>query len=84
MDETTQARMKRKFDIAYMIAKENMSFTKMKAVCTLEERHGADLGEGYKNDRGCSVFVEFITRDQQERLVTDLTRSKFFSLQVYS
>ena len=32
MDETTQARMKRKFDIAYMIAKENMSFTKMKAV----------------------------------------------------
>ena len=60
MDETTQARMKRKFDIAYMIAKENMSFTKMKAVCTLEERHGADLGEGYKNDRGCSVFVEII------------------------
>ena len=37
MDETTQARMKRKFDIAYMIAKENMSFTKMKAVCALEE-----------------------------------------------
>ena len=81
MDETTQARMKRKFDIAYMIAKENMSFTKMKAVCALEERHGADLGEGYKNDRGCSVFVEFIARDQQERLVAELTRSKFFSLQ---
>ena len=52
--------MKRKFDIAYMIAKENMSFTKMKAVCALEERHGADLGEGYKNDRGCSVFVELL------------------------
>ena len=81
MDETTQARIKRKFDIAYMIAKENMSFTKMKAVCALEERHGADLGEGYKNDRGCSVFVEFIARDQQERLVAELTQSKFFSLQ---
>ena len=81
MDETTQAQMKRKFDIAYLIAKENMSFTKMKAVCVLEERHGADLGECYKNDRGCSVFVEFIARDQQEQLVAELTRSKFFSLQ---
>ena len=57
MDETTQARMKRKFDIAYMIAKENMSFTKTKAVCALVERHGADLGQGYKNDRGCSGRV---------------------------
>ena len=35
-----------------MIAKENMLFTKMKAAGTLEEQHGADLGEGYKNDRG--------------------------------
>ena len=76
-----QARMKHKFDIAYMIAKENMSFTKMKAVCALEEWHGTDLGEGYKNDCGCSVFVEFIARDQQEQLVADLTHSNFFSLQ---
>jgi len=55
-----QARMECKFGIAYMIAKENLLFIKMKAVCELEERHSADLGEGYKNDRGCSVIVEFI------------------------
>ena len=77
MDETTQVQMKRKFDMAYMIAKENMSFTKMKAVCALEEQHGTDLGEGYKNDRGCSVFVEFIACDQKKWLVDEL---KFFSL----
>lgn len=75
MDATTQARMKRKFNIAYMIAKENLPFTKMKAVCELEERHGADLGEGYKNNRGCSVFFEFIAHDQQEQLMTNLSRS---------
>ena len=73
-----QARMKHRFDIAYMIAKVNISFTKMKAMCALEEWHGADLGEGYKNDRGSSIFVEFIAHDQQERLVAEL---KFFSLQ---
>lgn len=32
IDKTMQARMKHKLDILYMIAKENMSFTKMKAV----------------------------------------------------
>ena len=53
----------------------------MKAVCALEERHSADVGEGYKNDRSCSVFVEFIACDQQEHLVADLTGSKFFTLQ---
>ena len=71
--------MKRKFDIAFMIAKENMSFTN---VCVLEERYSADLGEGYKNDRACSVFVTFIACDQQEGLVSNLTRSKFFRLEV--
>ncbi len=33
-----------------MIAKEKLAFTKMKPICELEERHGVDLGVGYKND----------------------------------
>ena len=70
--------MKRKFDVAYIIAKENMVFVKTKCVCALDS---VDLGEGYKNDHGCSVVVEFIARDQQKQLVADLTRSKLFSLQ---
>ena len=32
MDDATREWMKRKFDTAYMIAKENLPFTKMKAV----------------------------------------------------
>ena len=48
IDDTTRQRMKRKFNVAYMIAKENLSFTKMKAVCELEEWHGAQVGQGYK------------------------------------
>ena len=55
--------------MAYMIAKENLSFTKMKGICELEERHGTDLGAGYKNDRSCATFVEFIAREQLESVV---------------
>ena len=65
----------------YTIAKENLSFTKIKALCELEERHRADLGQGYKNGCSCTTFVEFIARDQQQQLMTALSRSKFFSLQ---
>ena len=81
INEATKAKLKRKFDVAYMIAKENLSFTKMKSICELEERHGTDLGAGYKNDHSCATFVEFIAREQLESVVTSVAKSRFFSLQ---
>ena len=50
MDERTKERTKRKFEIAYAIAKEKLAFNKMGSLCELEELHGVDLGPGYKND----------------------------------
>ena len=32
INETTKAKLKRKFDVAYMIARENLSFIKMKSI----------------------------------------------------
>ena len=69
MDNTTREQTKRKFDI---IAQGNMAFTKMKVLCELEERHGVDLGRGYKNNRSCATYVDFIARDLQEQLMTAL------------
>ena len=40
--------MKKKFDIAYLVAREKLAFRKMGALCDLEQRHGVDLGEGYR------------------------------------
>ena len=37
MDSATVESLKRKFDVAYTIAKEKMAFTKMKPLCELEE-----------------------------------------------
>ncbi len=53
----------------------------MKAVCGLEERHGAELGQGYQNDHACATFVQFIAGKQQQQLMAALSQSKFFSLQ---
>ena len=44
LDQETALRLKRKFEIAYLICKEGLAFTKMSALCELEEKHGVDLG----------------------------------------
>ena len=48
MDASTRDRTKRKFEIAYMLAKETLVFTKMASICELEERHGVIWGWGIK------------------------------------
>ena len=44
MDTATKERMKCKFDICYVMAKEGMAFTKYPALYDLESRHEVDLG----------------------------------------
>lgn len=53
MDDET---LKRKFEVAFTIAKINMSMTKIKPICELEERHGVDLGQGYKNNQAFATI----------------------------
>ena len=50
LDPDTASKLKRKFEVAYLICKEGLAFTKMSALCELEEKHRVDLGAGYKNN----------------------------------
>ena len=61
MDPASQLTVKRKFDVAFVIAKEHFPFTKMKLLCELEERHEVESGQGYKNNQACATFGEYIT-----------------------
>jgi len=63
---------KRKFNIAYMICKENMVFSKMAPLCELLEWHGVNLGSGYKNQKACATFVDYISQEQQHVVVNSL------------
>ncbi len=58
LDEGSRQVMTKKFEIAYMMAKEKLSFIKMKPFCMLEEHHGVNLGYGYINNHACATFVE--------------------------
>ena len=81
LDASTEKRLRRKFEIAYFLCKENMPFTKMEVICQLEESHGVDLGLGYKNRQACSVFVEYIAKEQRQNLADTLGKCKFFAVQ---
>ena len=47
LDDATIEMLKKKCDIAYVTLKENLTFTKMKAMCELEIRHDVNLERGY-------------------------------------
>ena len=60
MDASTRERMKCKFDICYVMAKEGMTFSKYPALYDLKSRHNVDLGVAYKNDVSAKSFIHFI------------------------
>ena len=86
MDERSKQRMKCKFEVSYMIAKEKFALTKMQPLCNLEEKHGVDFVPGYRNDHTCATFIEYIARDFQQQLciVAALNQCKLFILQADS
>ena len=81
MDEAAREKMKRKFDVAFVLAKNNLPMNKMRAICDLEERHGVDLGQGYKNNQACATFIEYIAMEQKQGLISTLSMVKFYSIQ---
>lgn len=58
MDSEAETKIKRKFDLADVMAKENIAYTKMKPLCQLEERHEVDLGEYYKTDMALVDYID--------------------------
>ena len=47
LSEDEQRRLRVKFDIAYFVATELLTFQKYPRICDLEARHGIDLGSSY-------------------------------------
>ena len=79
MDTATRERMKRKFDICYVMAKEGMAFSKYTALYDLERRHDVDLGVAYRNDVSAKSFTGFIAQSQRDCFVRSLANLHFFS-----
>ena len=65
MDASVRSRLKKKFDICYIMAKEGMAFKKYPTLHALEECHGVDLGFTYKTPLSAKTFIHYIAESQR-------------------
>lgn len=80
MDPAVRERVKKKFDIGFLLAKEHIPFLKYPAIHELEERHGVDLGATYKNRDSARNFVHYIAESQRQQLRVSLASRHFYSV----
>ena len=62
-------RVSRLFEVAYMISREEMPFTKFPAIMELEKRHGVCLGEKYQTEHKCQEFTSIFGETMSDDLV---------------
>ena len=79
MDECTRERMRKKFDVCYLLAKEGLSFRKYPAIHALEERHGVELGFSYKSHEYARKFTHYIADSIQQSFLQSFVSSSFYS-----
>eukprot|EP00731_Ephydatia_muelleri_P037733 Em0549g2a len=66
------------FDVAYMLAKEEMPFTKYPAIVELEKRLGVSLGSTYGTEHKCQKFTNTIGDCLQDADTLDEIRASRF------
>ena len=79
MDDGEMERMKRKFQICYMMAREGLPFQKYAPLHNLQELHGVDLGPAYKSNDNAQIFTQYIARSQQGLFQNIFVERHFFS-----
>ncbi len=79
LDEPERARMRRKFDVCYLMAKEGIAFEKYTSLCELEARYEVDLGHAYRNAPSAKSFTHYIAQAQRQQFLQSLSETKFYS-----
>ena len=76
----TEARLRKKFDLAYFLAKENLPFKKFVPMAELEERHDVDLSVSYRNEKDAAEFISYIPKTYCKELERAMASVNFFSI----
>ena len=79
LSESEKARLKHKFDIAYLVAKESMPFLKYPVICESEKKHGLDISVSYTNECSGRTLVHYIAEARQQELAKKVVGTKFFT-----
>lgn len=80
-NERAAAHVKKKFEVAYFVAKEELAFLKYPAILNLEEmQHGVDVGQAYHNDKNCAEFIHYIGKDFHNNILQKSKTVNFYNI----
>ena len=80
LDDQEKERMKRKFEICYILAREDIAFLKYAPFHALVERQGVEIGSSYRRADCAKTFTHFIAESQQQNFLHSMmSTTKFFS-----
>ena len=78
LPDLEKSELRVKFDLAYLIAKEKLAFSKYPKLCELEARHGVSIGTSYTNEVVGKTFTYYIAKARKQELTEKLEHTRFF------
>ena len=64
-----------KINTAYLIAKEELPFSKFEPILALQRKNGLEISLTYRNDKGCNNFVSLVSSVITEQLANEINVS---------
>ena len=75
-----KTRVSKLVDLVYVVANQEMPFSKYPALIELEKRHGVQLGDTYTTEHKCSELTCLIGLTMRDSVLTSLKQARYFSL----
>ena len=72
--------MSKLFDIAYVVAKEEIAFTQYPSLMELEKRHGFAVGQTYATEPKYKEFTVLIGETLRQGVTDELKSSPYFAI----
>ena len=79
LEESERGRLRRKFDLCYLMAKEGIAFEKYVPLYDFKARHAVDLGHAYKTAPSAKLFTSYIAEAQRKQFLEAVSETKFCS-----
>ena len=80
LNKDSEARMKVLFKTAFYIAKEKDAFNKFTSRLDYAESLGVDVGEMYRNDKSCRIFVDSIAAVEEADVASEVAKARFITV----
>lgn len=75
-----RAHVRKLLEIAYMIAKEEIPFTKYPTIMELEKRQGVSLGSAYTTEHKCREFTVLIGECMRDKVLDYVRQSHYLAV----